>query len=238
MKLTYIFHSGFAVSGERITLIIDYFKDSAAQEGVVQAILREQRGPLYVLCTHGHVDHFNPEILHWKKDYPDIHYIFSDDIRLNGQANAREAVFLTPGGRYRDRLVTVEAFGSTDLGVSFLIEAEDRRIFHAGDLNNWHWREESTVEESQEYENHYLNELIPIERAVSQLDLALFPVDSRLGPDYMLGAEQFIDRVPTAVFAPMHFGESYGRAAAFRTYAESHGSRFITWHYRGESIDF
>ncbi|MEI3154718.1 MAG: hypothetical protein V8S95_06185 [Odoribacter sp.] len=41
----------------------------------------------------------------------------------------------------------IKAFGSTDIGISFLIDIDNIRIFHAGDLNNWHWEEESTPEE-------------------------------------------------------------------------------------------
>ena len=38
--------------------------------------------------------------------------------------------------------VTVKAFKSTDEGVAFLIEAEGKVLYHAGDLNNWVWEGE------------------------------------------------------------------------------------------------
>ena len=238
MKLTYVFHSGFIISGERASVIIDYFQDSDGRSGVVRDFLDNHRGPVYVLCSHGHADHFNPTVLGWKQVNPEVRYIFSDDIRRSGLENDRDIVFMNPGEKYRDHSLSVRTFGSTDLGVSFLIELGGYTLFHAGDLNNWHWREESTPEESQQAETDFLNELMPIERSVDRLDLALFPVDERLGRDYMLGAEQFIRRIPTRVFAPMHFGDSYEKASAFKMYAEAHGCRFITWHYRGESVVF
>ena len=36
----------------------------------------------------------------------------------------------------------VHGFKSTDEGVAFLIETEGKRIYHAGDLNNWVWEGE------------------------------------------------------------------------------------------------
>lgn len=44
----------------------------------------------------------------------------------------------------------------------------------------------------------------------------MFPVDSRIGTDYMRGARQFIERIKTAAFAPMHFGEDYRGGNAFQ----------------------
>lgn len=46
---------------------------------------------------------------------------------------------LSPAG------VTVEALPSTDEGVAFLVTAEGRTVFHAGDLNWWHWEGEDPV---------------------------------------------------------------------------------------------
>lgn len=49
----------------------------------------------------------------------------------------------------------VKAFDSTDEGLSYLVEMDGIRIFHAGDLNNWHWREESTPREIEEAERDF-----------------------------------------------------------------------------------
>ncbi len=85
MKLTYIFHSGFAIEGDGFTIIIDYFKDTIdnPEEGLVHKELLKRAGKLYVLSTHSHYDHFNKEILKWQKLRPDIIYIFSKEIYDN-----------------------------------------------------------------------------------------------------------------------------------------------------------
>jgi L-ascorbate metabolism protein UlaG (beta-lactamase superfamily) len=232
MKLTYIYHSGFAVEGKQFTVIIDYYRDSA--DGYVRRSLASFPGTLYVLASHRHPDHFNPSVLNWKNIRPDIHYIFSTDIpKLNTGAS-----FIRKGDTWQDDNIRIKAFGSTDAGISFLIEAEGKTIFHAGDLNNWHWDQESTPEEVREADRLFLLEVDDLRQETDRLDLALFPIDCRLGENYMRGAEQFIDRIHTRLFAPMHFGETYAAAHAFQPYAEKAGCRFAAWTETGQCLAF
>ncbi|MEG1543503.1 MAG: MBL fold metallo-hydrolase [Tannerellaceae bacterium] len=240
MKLTYIYHSGFAIETGTCTIIIDYYHDSGyfPDDGVVYRDILTRSGKLYVLATHFHPDHFNIDVLKWKEQKEDITYIFSKDILKRRRARAEDAIYIRQGETYRDDLLTIRAFGSTDAGVSFLIETGGKQIFHAGDLNNWHWTDSSTPEESAASEAHYMRELALIVKEVPRLDLLLFPVDARIGSDYMRGAEQFIDRIPTSLFSPMHFTEAYAEAAAFRPFAEARGVRFITWTHKGQSVEF
>ena len=237
MKLTYLYNSGFAIEGERFMVLVDYYKDT--DEAFVQQALASYSGRIYVLASHWHPDHFNRQVMQWKQQRADIRYVFSDDIRRKLRwMQFSGVVFLTKGKIWEDDMLHVQAFGSTDVGSSFLIEAEGKRIFHAGDLNNWHWNEESTPKEAQKAEHDFLNELAFLAETTTDLDLALFPIDFRLGKDYMRGAEAFVERFRTKVFAPMHFGEQYDKAQAFEAYAQAAGCRFIGWKSRGETIEF
>jgi len=67
------------------------------------------------------------------------------------------------------------------VGGSFLVRHGDRLIFHAGDLNNWHWNEEVSNEEALAFENAYLCELELLSETTNRLYLVMFPVDPRLG---------------------------------------------------------
>ena len=236
MKLTYIYHSGFAIEGSQCTFIIDYYKDTGNR--FVKHNLSRFPGRLYVLVSHWHPDHFNREVLQWKQTRQDIRYIFSSDVLRKRLADDEDADFLRKGQVWEDDFVRIQAFGSTDIGVSFLIEAEGRTIFHAGDLNNWHWNEESTPDEVATCERHFLKEIALLKNNTPSLDLAMFPVDFRLGKDYMLGAEQFVDNMQVKLFSPMHFGENYEAAHAFRDYAEKSGARFAGWKIKGEQLEF
>lgn len=236
MKLTYIYHSGYAIEGEQCTFIIDYFRDTDNE--FVHRSLPSFPGKLYILSSHWHPDHFRRKVLEWKEIRPDAEYIFSKDILKKKLASADEATFLVKGDVWQDNQVCIRAFGSTDVGISFLIEAEGKKIFHAGDLNNWHWDEESTPAEIRSAERHFLKELKTLAETTDQVDLAMFPVDCRLGKNYMLGPRQFVDTIRTSFFAPMHFDQTYNEANAFRPYAEKAGCRFAAWTHTGESQTF
>lgn len=239
MKLTYIYHSGYIVEGDFFVMIIDYYKDSAdiPDEGVVFQYLRNTTKKVYVLSTHSHHDHFNPKILSWKTIHPDITYIFSQDILDDKLAKIDDAIYLDKGVVYKDH-VYIKAYGSTDKGVSFYIEVEGKKIFHAGDLNNWHWNEESTEDEIKEAEDFYESELSDVAKDISLLDLAMFPVDPRLGKDYMKGAEEFVSKIKTRIFAPMHFDQAYDQAAEFAKFASTKDCKCISWKDKGESYLF
>lgn len=240
MKLTYIYHSGYAIEGDNFTIIIDYFKDSAddASKGIIHKQLLKNEGKLYVLCTHSHHDHFVAEILDWKEQREDIIYIFSKEILTNLKLKNKSIIYLDKLETYKDDILEIKAFGSTDIGGSFLIETKDRTIFHAGDLNNWHWNEESTAKEIEDAETYYSSELNILTNEVTDLDLAMFPIDPRLGKDYMKGAEQFVSIIKTNIFAPMHFGKAYNKIAAFEKIAKKYSCKSISWKHRGESINF
>lgn len=234
MELIYIYHSGFVIEGKDFSFLFDYYQDTP--DLFVHRKFLNRPGRLYVLSSHSHPDHFNPEVLGWKTERPDIQYILSEDIRNNRKACFHDAAFLKKGESWNDDLVKIKAFGSTDIGISFLIDVADKRIFHAGDLNNWHWQEESTPEEIEKAETDYLNELETLAQTTDYVDLALFPVDPRLGENYTRGARQFIDRIHTRQFAPMHFWKKYDKANAFGEVVTGRGGKFIAIHQPGERI--
>lgn len=240
MRLTYIYHSGFVIEAEGYAILIDYFKDTGKTQGMgyVNEELLQRSGTLYILSSHFHPDHFCSEVLTWKHIKQDIRYIFSKDILKRGRAKRGEALYMKKGDVFEDNNIRVQAFGSTDVGISFLIEAEGKKLFHAGDLNNWHWKDESTAEEAAEAEKHYLRELEVLAEATDHLHLAMFPVDPRIGTDFMRGAQQFVDRIKTDVFVPMHFWEEPAKVMAFGPYAESKGCRYVLLSVPGEGTDF
>ena len=240
MKLDYIYHSGFAIEADGVTVIIDYYKDSSETEynkGIVHDYLLGRPGELYVISSHFHPDHFNREVLLWKAERPDIHYIFSKDILKHRRATREDATYINKGDVYEDPNIRIEAFGSTDVGISFLIDLQGVRLFHAGDLNNWHWSEESTSQEIRKAEGDFLAEVKCLQQTAPSVDVAMFPVDNRIGKDYMRGAEQFVERIKTTIFVPMHFSEEYKGGNAFREFTESKGCRFLSITHRGESFD-
>ena len=135
---------------------------------------------------------------------------------------------------YSDNNIKITAFGSTDVGISFMIEAEGKTLFHAGDLNNWHWMDESTEEEWKRDEQKFLNELKIIKEKYDKVDIAMFPIDPRLGTEYMRGGKQFIDAIQTSTFIPMHFWNDYASANKFQEYARLRNINSPEINHRGQ----
>lgn len=239
MRLTYIYHSGFVISTPSCLILIDYWRDTAnAEQGWVHNEFLTSQKKLYIISSHSHADHFNPRILEWRECHPNIQYIFSKDILEAGLAKDSDASFLQKGEVYQDGLLYVKAFGSTDIGISLAIEIGGKKIFHAGDFNNWHWDEESTEEEIKIAETSFLRKLKILAKAYPFFDLVLFPTDPRLGKNYRKGASQFLEAIEVKTFVPMHFGTDYAAAAQFREEAEKRGCRFFEIKERGDSICF
>jgi L-ascorbate metabolism protein UlaG (beta-lactamase superfamily) len=190
---------------------------------------------VYVFSSHAHGDHFNPEIFSWRTVNANITYILSGDIPRSRVPKTDGVIFLREGEKYDDGLVSVTAYGSTDCGVSFLVSFGGKTIFHAGDLNNWHWNEEVAPEEADGYSKHYLEKLEDIYRDNKSIDIVMFPADPRLGGDYLLGASQFTEKIKTGVFAPMHFGDNYEKVSGLN--APLNAREFFAVSKKGESME-
>lgn len=220
ISITYLFHSGFALTTDCCILIFDYWMDpSGALPRIISANADK---PVYVFASHFHEDHFTKEIFRWRSSRPNttFTYILSKDILRHRRAAKQDAdVWLAKGGSWEDANLKVTATGSNDSGVSWIVETDGRRIFHAGDLCNWYARylvdnQESGEIYSPEFgryvnptaeEKRYLSELKDIKKICSSFDLVMFPVDGRIGNGYTLGARQFIALFSVGLFVPMHF---------------------------------
>lgn len=235
IKLTYIFHSCFMLETEQCVLIFDYWKDSP--EGDVKKMLEHTGKRVYFMASHFHEDHFNPEIIAMNVPNGDKRIILSRDIIRRHRAKKTDAdVIMRKGDVYNDEYIKIKAFGSTDAGVSFMLETDGKKIFHAGDLNNWHWEDESTPQEVKKMEGDFKAVLRDIKAEYPTVNLAMFPVDPRLGTDFARGARQWLQTIKTTYLAPMHFPPAREKAMTFGKEAEMCGTKFLYIRHEGELI--
>ena len=240
-KVTFLDNSGFMVEFPKVILVFDYWRDPA--HSVVKALRHKPDVPVIFLVTHSHPDHFNDDIFNLAQDHKRV-YVLSNDIVANNLRDDVPVAWVNPGDEL-DNLpegVKVQAFGSTDAGSSYLVTMPDGfRIFHAGDLNNWHWDQESTEREIQKAQNAFTVELNRIYEATEAFDVAFFPVDTRLGEHCAAGAEEFLTKFKVADFFPMHFKGDYEKACDFADYhlpeAVAARTRMHCLHKPGESIE-
>lgn len=207
MKITYIHHSSFLVELDNISLLFDYF------EGELPELDRDK--PLAVFASHRHGDHFSKVIFELARQYPNAGYILSDDIwnrQVPEELHSR-VLFIGPGEERAAGPLCIKAFQSTDEGVAFLIRAEGKTIYHAGDLNNWVWAGEPEADNrrmSQAY--HRQLELM----AGTKIDLAFVPLDPRQENDFYLGLDDFMQRVGAEAVFPMHFWGDFQTIQRFK----------------------
>lgn len=216
MKIYYIYHSCFVVETQNSFLIFDYYK-SKNNEGDFEFkdLLRsitESEKHVYIFASHSHSDHYNSEILTWNPNKEGVYYIFSDDIRVYN--NIKHLYYIGENRKIIINNVTIRTFGSTDAGISFLVNIDNLNIFHAGDLNWWKWNDDTKSEE-EEMENSFKSIIKNIITSNISLDIAFFPVDGRLEENYLCGGDYFIDMFQPDVFIPMHFGDNYKTVTDF-----------------------
>ena len=175
--ITHYYHSGFSVACDQKLLVFDYWR---GEDGELEERLQitpekiQKYTDVVVFISHDHIDHMDPVVYSWQ-DITNVSYVVSSDMPVGTRGKR-----MAPGDEYSPvDGVDITAFDSTDLGVSFLVDFQGMRFFHAGDLNFWHWREESTMQEIEEADAEFRKAVSPISR--EKIDVAFFPLDPRQG---------------------------------------------------------
>ena len=204
MKVTYIEHSCFSVELQKVILIFDYFKGELPKF--------DENKTIYIFSSHNHHDHFDISIFQLLKRYPNVKYIFSKDIKRKfgrkffNTHGVRDHVydeieFINVNQTCEILDLKIETLRSTDEGVAFIVTAEDKTIYHAGDLNLWWWpnRDESDNKKAKE---NYEEEIEKIKNR--HFDAAFVVLDPRQGEEFYLGFDYFMKNTNTDKVYPMH----------------------------------
>lgn len=238
MNIVYYYNSGFSIAQNDILLIFDYIRDRSVKDSITPEYL-QHFDKVCFFTSHSHSDHFDPVILQWQEHHDHISYFISDDIRNRVRHKSiSNVVFLSPGDKWQDGNMEVTAYGSTDKGVSFHVILDGISLFHAGDLNYWHWKQESTEKEINDAKDAFTRILDQLAAGTGRLDIAMFPVDPRMGRDFHEGADIFIDRFDPGLFVPMHFQKAFRAVDEFiRNHPDKEKA---IWRIQspGDSIDF
>lgn len=218
IKLTYIWHDCFIAETADCSVIFDYWQEPDSTECKFLDMIDKNK-PFYVVVSHHHKDHFNPVIFEWSRLFPKIEYILSGDtarfarhyIKADSlykgvrRVNPEQVHVLKEGDSFADGMIDITAYGSTDTGNSYLVQMDGKRVFHAGDLNAWIWKDESTQAEVDAAVSNFKKKLEPLRERFPVIDIAMFPVDPRLGTDFWEGASIFVRMFDVKHFVPMHF---------------------------------
>ncbi len=222
--VSFFYHSAFTVSLQKTLLIFSYRqKDVQQLEECHYLSSKDFRGfnNILVFVPSASAVHHDPVIYSWKQSFP-ITYIMPQEAAKTAPRAANIRV-CREGDTFSVGHSEISVFGSTDQGVSYLVSAEGLNVFHAGDLNLWHWREENTLKEIARAEQAFYEKTAAIPK--DTIDICFFPLDPNQGGLYDAGANHFIMSLRPKVFFPMHFGQ---RAEIANEYARRALSRRTT----------
>ena len=196
MVVTYIEHSGFSVELPECTLLFDYYLGKLPEFPKVH--------PLIVFASHVHGDHFQKKIFQLREQYQEVYFVLSDDIPK--KYDAPDVIWVSSDVKVTVAGCEITCLKSTDEGVAFLVKCGEKTVYHAGDLNWWHWDEESATY-NDEMKQNYQREVDKLEGR--KIDAAFVPVDPRLEDAYFWGIDYFMRKTDTKVVFPMHFWGKY-----------------------------
>lgn len=217
MQAAFLDHSGFLVELDSAALLFDWWKGGlpAIKPGV----------PLYVFASHVHPDHFDPRIFTLDDGSREVRFILGHDIKLSSRNFSRWGVSPETAEKCRNLRggetlelsgVSVEALPSTDEGEAFLVTVDGLTIFHAGDLNWWHWEgEDKGWNRNMEVNFKKYAEAL----RGRTIDLAMLPLDPRLGEAGFWGPAYFLETAEIRRFLPMH---QWGEFDFARKFLEKH----------------
>ena len=198
MEIQYIHHSCFLVETNRFYYLFDYEKGRLPKLDATK--------PIFVLSSHGHQDHHNPEIFSLldTMGMQSIRAILSEEIEVPHKIDTLQVS--CDEGYQLGLEQTLTTFRSTDLGVAFLIEDQQELFYHAGDLNDWVWEEESDSY-NEEMTNSYRKQIKLLAKKLREreLDAAFVVLDPRQGKNYARGLCYFLENISVKKVYPMHY---------------------------------
>ncbi len=235
IRAVFLGHSGFLVELPETTLLFDWWKGElpALRPGL----------PLLVFASHRHPDHFKAKIFHLDNGRQETRFLLGKDLKLtarnlerwNVSATAAGHCLTLSGGQRTEPLpgVTVEALPSTDEGAAFLVTAGETAVFHAGDLNWWHWAEEDSAWNRNMAAN-FKRYTEPLRGR--RIDLAMLPLDPRLGEDGFLGPQYFLELADIRHVLFMHQWEEFDFTAQFLSRFPAFAEKVIPITENGQTV--
>jgi len=203
MTITYLNHSGFFAELDTVCLLFDYW------QGALPAPVPGKS--LLAFASHAHRDHYNPEIFAYANRWERAIVVLGSDIHLSAKRKAAlgvadDAFVRLSAGRTVSLLgVQIKTLRSTDAGVAFLVEADGKTVYHAGDLNWWVWEGEPEADNAAMTEA-FLREIKTLQGI--RIDLAFLTLDARQEADAFRGFDHCMRTLDIQKAVPMHsFGD-------------------------------
>lgn len=232
MEITYLGHSGFLVETSGAYLLFDYIR------GDLPEFDKTKR--LYVFASHAHSDHWDPGIFSDTRLKDASAFILGFDIREPFEAMLLQdrkpadlpVLWAFPQQTIRTSDFLCEMLLSTDEGVAFLVRTKEETIYHAGDLNWWHWNGDPK-ERNLERARNFKREIDRMKGV--HIDAAFIPLDPRQEDAFRFCMDYCMETLDADHVFPMHF---WGNYELCRIYLASLRSMRPGWYKRFHPVSF
>lgn len=221
--VTFFYQSGFTVAVGKTLLIFSYWQEHVPED--LRLNDQDFRGfsNIIVFVPRASIEHNDPAIWQFGRGFP-ITYVAAEE--AGGSGKSHQTVRLVRRGEtVRIAGTQITAYGSADAGLSFMVKVSGVHVFHAGDMNLWHWREQNTLREITRAEEEFYRAVADIRE--DRIDICMFPLDPNLGGFFDAGANHFIMAKKPRLFFPMHWG---ARSEIAQDYARRMHTGFTTVH--------
>lgn len=218
-KVTYLDNAGFIVKTNNEYLVFDYYRDPAHR--LVKELGNNPELPVIFFASGPHTTHYNDQIFNLAQNHKRAYVCGNQVISRIGDTEENTAT-LTAGDRIENVLgtsTTVEAFGSTESGVSFVITTSDGKvILHGGDLAPYHLDEKTDKGNKAAIKAKFETIVNRIAEKYPTIDMAFMSVDPLVGDGYADGVRYLVEQIDVKNLVPMHFHGKVNEACDFRTY--------------------
>ncbi len=245
-KVTYISHSGFIVELDNVCMLFDYWKEEIPE--------LPANKPVVVFSSHGHPDHYNPEIWQLAKKYGDVYFVLGNDIAVSDEDKIKYDIteemwnrtLVVKGNKHFElsvkkgdvsETVVIDTMHSTDEGVAFYVTCDGKEIFHAGDLHLWKWPGEDPnindfMQMSFEKRTKFLQGKKP--------DVAFLLIDPRQEHVMFEGMDYYLSIMEPEVIIPMHIWDRYDLIQEYKITRAGQPliDRIIDVAYLGQVFEF
>ncbi len=220
-EVWYLFHAGWAVKTSSALMIFDYLVDTGKPEqrslsnGFVDPNeIKDQN--VFVFISHGHGDHFDKNVLEWKKVIPSITYIFGWQAQ---EAEGHHAFGEDRVSKSIGPLKVKNIFHNFDNipESAFLIEVDGLTIYFSGDHGNSPGALNPVYKDNIDY----------MALQSKEFDLVFLSIFG--SPTY--GGELYaIDKFKPRVMLPMHYWGRESDAKNFVSLAQPKFPKTEFWH--------
>lgn len=185
MQVEYINHSGYIIETDQAVYVSDYV------EGILPAHYLRCGKPLVFMVSNSDERHYSDTIYSYNKTViipHDVSVVLYDKLFIMSEGDELHLGF-----------AKIYALPSSQEGLSYLIVEDNKKIFIAGGLNDWHYQDRLGKKQSDYYSEKFrvaMHEVIKY----GPFDLMIFPVNPTIGTNYDAGA-----RYAIVSCAPKHF---------------------------------